>query len=320
MLPSASFAASYDPASDVNSMANTTAYTGAPAWWAAGYTGQGVDVALIDTGVSPVDGLRWRGKVINGPDLSLESQAPEPDPPRHQRARHVHGRPHRRQRRVRAVRRSARPTGAWRPDARIVSVKVGVADGGTDVCQVIAAIDWVVQHRNDDGLNIRVLNLSYGTNSTQDYTVDPLAFAAEQAWKEGIVVVAAAGNYGFQNQEQRARRSRDPAYRPLRHRGRRLGLERHAHAARRQGPGLLAVAEAAARRGASTSSPRARTSRACGSRARYLDQNHPEGQLRSRYFRGSGTSRGRRDGLGRGGADPPAAPAMRHRTRSSGCS
>jgi serine protease AprX len=83
------------------------------------------------------------------------------------------------------------------PDARIVSLKVGVADGGVDVSQVIAAINWVVQHRNDNGLNIRVINLSYGTNSTQPYTVDPLAYAVEQAWKAGIFVVVAAGNDGF---------------------------------------------------------------------------------------------------------------------------
>src|SRR6476660_612972 len=42
------YAAGYDPASDVNSMTSTTDYTGAQAWWAAGYTGKGVDVALID--------------------------------------------------------------------------------------------------------------------------------------------------------------------------------------------------------------------------------------------------------------------------------
>src|SRR5207249_10737329 len=66
------------------------------------------------------------------------------------------------------------------PDAHIVSLKVGVADGGVDVSQVIAAIDWVVQHRNENGMNIRVLNLSYGTNSTQPYQVDPLAYAVEQ--------------------------------------------------------------------------------------------------------------------------------------------
>ena len=44
--------------------------------------------------------------------------------------------------------------------------------------------------------NIRVINLSYGTHSTQPYTVDPLAYAVENAWRKGIVVVAAAGNDG----------------------------------------------------------------------------------------------------------------------------
>ena len=192
----------YDPAADANSMYNTTLYNGAQAWWNAGYTGAGVDVALIDTGVSPVEGLAAPGKILYGPDLSLESQAPN----LHNLDTNGHGTfmagliaghdstltaPY-----------ASAPASAYRgiaPDARIVSVKVGVADGGVDVSQVIAAIDWVIQHRNDDGLNIRVINLSYGTNSTQDYTVDPLAYAAEQAWKNGIVVVAAGGNYGFQS-------------------------------------------------------------------------------------------------------------------------
>ena len=69
-------AAGYDPAGDANSMASTTDYTGAQAWWAAGYTGRGVDVAIIDSGVSPVDGLNTAGKLLYGPDLSLESRRP----------------------------------------------------------------------------------------------------------------------------------------------------------------------------------------------------------------------------------------------------
>ncbi len=73
------------------------------------------------------------------------------------------------------------------PDARIVNVKVGANDGSVDVSQVIAAIDWVVQRKNDNGLNIRVLNLSFGTDSTQKYNADPLSYAVEQAWKHGIV-------------------------------------------------------------------------------------------------------------------------------------
>ena len=47
------------------------------AYWNDGFTGQGVDVAVIDTGVVPVPGLDEPGKVINGPDLSFESQSPD---------------------------------------------------------------------------------------------------------------------------------------------------------------------------------------------------------------------------------------------------
>ena len=69
------------------------------------------------------------------------------------------------------------------PDARILNMKVATADGVTDVSQVIAAIDWVVQHRNGNGMNVRVINLSYGTSSTQSYVLDPLAHAVENAWR-----------------------------------------------------------------------------------------------------------------------------------------
>jgi serine protease AprX len=57
---------------------------------------------------------------------------------------------------------------------------------------VIAGIDWVVQHAKDPGINVRVLNLSVGTYAVQDYVLDPLAFAAEVAWRNGIVRVVSA--------------------------------------------------------------------------------------------------------------------------------
>ncbi len=41
-----------------------------------------------------------------------------------------------------------------KPDARIVSLKVAAHGSVTTVLQVVAAIDWVVEHRNTDGLNI----------------------------------------------------------------------------------------------------------------------------------------------------------------------
>jgi serine protease AprX len=172
-------APAYDPLSDVGSLQNTATIIGAPAYWNAGFDGTGIGVALIDTGVSPVGPLS--GKVVNGPDLSFDSQAPN--------LRYLDGNGH--------GTFTAGIINGMAPGARILSVKVGNYKGQVDVSQVIAAIDWVVQHRNDNGMNIRVLNLSYGTNSSQDYRVDPLAFAVEQAWKAGIVVVASSGNAGF---------------------------------------------------------------------------------------------------------------------------
>ena len=45
-------------------------------------------------------------------------------------------------------------------------------------------------------MNIRIISLSYGTDSSQADEVDPLSLAVERAWNAGIVVVVAAGNDG----------------------------------------------------------------------------------------------------------------------------
>jgi serine protease AprX len=83
------------------------------------------------------------------------------------------------------------------PDAKLTSIKVGMSNGAVDVSQMLAAIDWVVKHRNDDrGNPIKVLNLSYGTDSTLSFLSNSLAFAVENASKAGITVVVAAGNTG----------------------------------------------------------------------------------------------------------------------------
>ncbi len=199
----------YDPAS-TTSMSAITQITGAQTMWNTGFTGKGIDVAVIDTGVAKVAGLNQTGKVIDGPDLSLDNIEPTlryTDSFGH--GTHMAG--------IIAGSDVAPGTSAngcttclgkspytnttkfvgIAPEARIINVKVGAYDGATDVSQVIAAIDWVVQHRNDPGINIRVLNLSFGTDSTQPASLDPLVHAVEQAWKAGIVVVAAAGNDGL---------------------------------------------------------------------------------------------------------------------------
>jgi Subtilase family len=179
--------------------------------WKHGYTGKGIDVALIDSGVAPVPGITTQ--VINGPDLSFESQASNlTDIDTYGHGTHMAG--------LIAGRDSWIPPGqededvdkafvGAAPGARIVSIKVASSDGATDISQVLAAIDWVVQNRNANGLNIRVLNLSFGTDGTQDYRLDPLTYAVENAWLHGVVVVVAAGNSGFGTMQLN-----DPAYDP----------------------------------------------------------------------------------------------------------
>ena len=281
-------AAPYNPATDMYSMANVTAQTGAAAWWSAGYTGAGVDVALIDTGVSPVAGLATAGKVVNGPDLSLESQ--------NVAFRYLDTNGHGtfmagliagHDSTLRAPYANA-PASAYRgvaPDARIVSLKVGVADGGVDASQVIAAIAWVVQHKTDNGMNIRVINLSYGTNSTQSSTLDPLSYAVEQAWKKGIVVVAAAGNSGYEAEKGLANPAHDPYV---------IGVGGYDTIGTAVvGDDILGTYSA----GIPGGGYKAPDFVAAGSHMQglrvpgsYIDQSHPEGLIDPRYFRGSGTS------------------------------
>jgi serine protease AprX len=191
----------YDTATDTGSLRQIARIVGADKLWALGLSGKGVDVAVIDTGVAPVRGLA--GKVVNGPDLSFDSQRADlryRDGYGH--GTHMAG--------IIAGRDATGGYAAWSkptnftgiaPDARIVNVKVGASDGEADVSQVIAAIGWVAENRSRNGLNIRVLNLSYGTDSAQDWRKDPLAYAAEAAWRKGILVVVAAGNDGTSKTE-----------------------------------------------------------------------------------------------------------------------
>jgi serine protease AprX len=172
---------------------------GADQLWAAGTTGRGVGVALVDTGVTPVPDLA-ASRLTYGPDLSLDSQSPAGrslDTYGH--GTHMAG----------IIAGSGSQFRGVAPQARVTSVKVGAFDGAVDVSQMIAAIDWVVEHRTDDPRHpIRVLNLSYGTDGGQDYRIDPLTHAVENAWRAGIVVVVAAGNGGS------AAPLADPAYDP----------------------------------------------------------------------------------------------------------
>ena len=270
-----------DPATDPYSMRNLELAIGADKYWAAGAYGQGVDVALIDTGVQAVKGLvtppGTPAKVIHGPDLSFDASS---DDLAHQdgfghgthMAGIIAGRDEE------AVRPYVNDTTSFigvAPEARIVSVKVGDGTGAVDVTQIIAGIDWVIAHARSDGLNIRVLNLSVGSPSTLPYWSDPIAYAAERAWKAGIVVVAAAGNDG---KDTKALGITSPAFSPLL-----IAVARPTPTAPSPSPTTpwlsTRVARAARTCGCPTSRRPVRTCRACTSVARTPRKRSPTRRL-----------------------------------------
>jgi serine protease AprX len=211
----------FDYTTQQGSLTNITQWTGAKNLWKAGYTGNGVDVALLDTGVTPVPALAASDKVVVGPDLSFESQTAD--------ARYLDSYGHGTvMGGIIAGRETPKSNGTtyandntnfygMAPDSRLVSVKLGDRHGAVDVSQVIAGIDWVVANRYRAG-NIRVINLSYGARSSLNAQDDPLSWAAEAAWKSGIVVVASTGNdaqtsVGLQPVGHRRRRDRQQGHR-----------------------------------------------------------------------------------------------------------
>jgi serine protease AprX len=157
----------------------------------SGGHGQGVTVALIDTGVTALPDVAGAIKPVVGPigvsqcvNFTTEPTCDDSYGHGTFMAGIIAG-------------NGAASNGKYvgmAPAANILSLKIAGASGASDVSTIIAAIQWVVTAQPT--YNIRVLNLSLGTDSTQSYTIDPLDFAVEKAWQAGIVVDVAASNRG----------------------------------------------------------------------------------------------------------------------------
>ncbi|MFP5353138.1 MAG: S8 family serine peptidase [Actinomycetota bacterium] len=163
-----------------------TKITNASKLWSQGITGRGVTVALVDTGVYNHPDLA--GRVVCGADFTAESTTPAACQDTFGHGTFMAGQ---------IAGNGASSDGKYKgsaPEANIVSVKAAPYDGSTDVSTILASIQWVVAHKDEYGID--VLNLSLGSDSSQDYKLSPLNYAVEKAWSEGIVVVVSAGNNG----------------------------------------------------------------------------------------------------------------------------
>jgi serine protease AprX len=89
---------------------------------------------------------------------------------------------------------SGQPIRGVAPQTNLISLRVLNAEGAGSDSAVIAAIQRAIELK--DEYNIRVINLSLGRPVFESYKLDPLCQAVEAAWQAGIVVVSASGNYG----------------------------------------------------------------------------------------------------------------------------
>ena len=154
----------------------------APKTWDMGATGQGIGVAVIDTGINPVGDLA--GKVAGGIDLTREADNRDGYGHGTFIAGLIAG-------------SGAASNGAVKgvaPNANLVAVKIAGADGSTDLVRLVAALDFVATTR--DVFNTRVVNLSLAVDPINGYSSDPIDVAVERVWHSGVVVVTAAGNHG----------------------------------------------------------------------------------------------------------------------------
>ncbi|HTU46147.1 MAG TPA: S8 family peptidase [Bryobacteraceae bacterium] len=178
--------------------------------WSSNYTGAGIGVAVIDSGINrqiqdlgnangQTDPLHSR--VIYAENFLVAATNPDgnPNPARYQtndgygHGTHVAG--------IIAGNGflSSGPTATTTykgiaPAANLIDLQVLDANGEGQDSTVIAAIEEAINLKSK--YNIRVINLSLGRPVYESFALDPLCKAAEQAWQAGIVVVVAAGNDG----------------------------------------------------------------------------------------------------------------------------
>lgn len=176
-------------------LSNAAAAVNAPAAWNSNYTGKGIGVALIDSGVNahpdfytisllPSSRIVYNQSFVPGDSSTNDAYG---------HGTHIAGL---------IAGDGLSSTGfvfshsftGIAPNANVVNLRVLDANGTASDSTVIAAIDKAISLKSR--YNIRVINLSLGRAVFESYKLDPLCQAVEKAWKNGIVVIVAAGNSG----------------------------------------------------------------------------------------------------------------------------
>jgi serine protease AprX len=156
----------------------------APRVWESGFTGSGVKIAVLDTGIDAAHG-DFEGRIVAYKDFvnpNADGEDTPQDPNGH--GTHVAGI---------AAGSGVVGEGRWRgvaPDAELVIGRVLDAAGNGRTSQVMAGIEWAVEQ------GAQVINVSLGGPPTPADGTDALSVLCDAAVDRGVVICAAAGNLG----------------------------------------------------------------------------------------------------------------------------
>lgn len=151
--------------------------------WRQGIRGQGIGIAVIDSGVA--DHRDFAGRIAGFKDLERHYDVPHDE---FGHGTHV----------ASIAAGSGKKSGGryvgCAPQADIIGVRVMNENGRGTLSDIVAGIQWTVT--NKEKYHIRVLNLSIGGSAGGYGKDDPLVQAVEAASAAGIVACVSAGNSG----------------------------------------------------------------------------------------------------------------------------
>lgn len=162
-------------------------------WNTAPYVqGQGIGVAVLDSGVNPNGDLyTLMGVNRQIADVRFNTDYNQTTSDQYGHGTHVAG----------ILAGDGSESGGQfmgvAPMTNLINVKVSNDDGGASVANVVSGLQWVLA--NKTRYNIRVVNLSLNSTVAESYHTSPLDAAVEVLWFNGIVVVVSAGNTGAAN-------------------------------------------------------------------------------------------------------------------------
>lgn len=149
--------------------------------------GEGVGVAILDTGVSlHPDLVEDRNRIVAFVDFINGRKEPYDD---NGHGTHVAG----------IIGGNGHESGGYylgvAPKCNIISLKVLNHKGNGNISDVLAGLQWVINNRKK--YNIRVVNISVGTSTNDSVDENSLLVKGVNAvWDNGIAVIVAAGNNG----------------------------------------------------------------------------------------------------------------------------